>query len=100
MIDPKLMRTDPDTIVNMLKSRNVELNISELLEVDKNRRGLITELEAYKMKRNKISQEISTKKQQGTDISETLTEMKNISIKIEELPVSYTHLTLPTTPYV
>jgi len=88
LIDPKLMRTDPDTIVNMLKSRNVELNISELLEVDKNRRGLITELEAYKMKRNKISQEISTKKQQGTDISETLTEMKNISIKIEELQSS------------
>ena len=69
----------------MLKNRNVEIDISELLTVDKKRRESITELESYKMKRNRISQEISTKKSQGEDISETLTEMKNISTKIEEL---------------
>ena len=69
----------------MLKNRNTEIDISELLTVDKKRRELITELESYKMKRNRVSQEISTKKSQGEDISEILTEMKNISTKIEEL---------------
>ena len=69
----------------MLKNRNVEIDISELLTVDKKRRELITELESYKMKRNRVSQEISTKKSQGGDISEILTEMKNISTKIEKL---------------
>ena len=85
MIDPKIIRSEPETIVDMLKNRNVEIDISELLTVDKKRRESITELESYKMKRNRISQEISTKKSQGEDISETLTEMKNISTKIEEL---------------
>ena len=69
----------------MLKNRNTEIDISELLTVDKKRRELITELESYKMKRNRVSQEISTKKSQGGDISEILTEMKNISTKIEKL---------------
>ena len=69
----------------MLKNRNTEIDISELLTVAKKRRELITELESYKMKRNRVSQEISTKKSQGGDISEILTEMKNISTKIEKL---------------
>ena len=85
MIDPKIIRSEPEKIVDMLKNRNVEIDISELLTVDKKRRESITELESYKMKRNRISQEISTKKSQGEDISKTLTEMKNISTKIEEL---------------
>ena len=85
MIDPKVIRSEPERIVDMLKNRNTEIDISELLTVDKKRRELITELESYKMKRNRVSQEISTKKSQGEDISEILTEMKNISTKIEEL---------------
>ena len=85
MIDPKIIRSEPEKIVAMLKNRNVEIDISELLTVDKKRRELITELESYKMKRNRVSQEISTKKSQGEDISEILTEMKNISTKIEKL---------------
>ena len=85
MIDPKVIRSEPERIVDMLKNRNVKIDISELLTVDKKRRELITELESYKMKRNRVSQEISTKKSQGGDISEILTEMKNISTKIEKL---------------
>ena len=85
MIDPKIIRSEPERIVDMLKNRNTEIDISELLTVDKKRRELITELESYKMKRNRVSQEISTKKSQGGDISEILTEMKNISTKIEKL---------------
>ena len=85
MIDPKIIRSEPEKIVAMLKNRNVEIDISELLTVDKKRRELITELESYKMKRNKISQEISSKKSQDKDISKILTEMKNISSKIEKL---------------
>ena len=85
MIDPKIIRTEPEKIITMLKNRNVEVDITELLGIDKKRRELITELESYKMKRNKISQEISTKKRQDADISKTLTEMKSISTKIEEL---------------
>ena len=64
----------------MLKNRNVEVDITELLGIDKKRRELITELESYKMKRNKISQEISTKKRQDADISKTLTEMNTYKI--------------------
>lgn len=85
MIDPKLIRTDPEKIITMLKDRNVGYNFSKLLEIDKKRRILITELESYKMEKNKISQDISMKKKEGSDISKKLIEMKNVSIKIEDL---------------
>ena len=78
MIDPKLMRAEPEKVINMLKDRNVELDISQLLEIDRGRRELITELESYKIQMNNIYKDISTKKRQGIDITEILTETQKI----------------------
>ena len=69
-----------------------------LSEVDKNRRGLITELEAYKMKRNKISligggqiggnlALLAAQKELG-DISDEKNELDELQKKIEETKLS------------
>ena len=69
----------------MLKNRNVEIDISKLLEIDQERRAIITELESFKMERNKISSKISEKKKVNEDISDILIKMKEISTQIDKL---------------
>ena len=85
MIDQKLFRDKPEIVRNMLKNRNVEIDISKLLEIDQERRAIITELESFKMERNKISSKISEKKKVNEDISDILIKMKEISTQIDKL---------------
>ena len=69
----------------MLKNRNVEIDISKLLQIDQQRRSIITELESFKMEKNKISSTISEKKKVNEDISNILIKMKEISTQIDKL---------------
>jgi|TARA_B100001179_G_C18604242_1_gene412950 seryl-tRNA synthetase len=85
LIDQKLFRDKPEIVRNMLKNRNVEIDISKLLEIDQERRAIITELESFKMERNKISSKISEKKKVNEDISDILIKMKEISTQIDKL---------------
>ena len=85
MIDQKLFRDKPEIVRNMLKNRNVEIDISKLLEIDQERRAIITELESFKMERNNISSKISEKKKVNEDISDILIKMKEISTQIDKL---------------
>ena len=50
MIDIKLLRDKPDEIEKMLRDRNVNFELTELLQIDSERRSTITELESLKMK--------------------------------------------------
>ena len=85
MIDQKLFRDKPEIVRNMLKNRNVEIDISKLLQIDQQRRSIITELESFKMEKNKISSTISEKKKVNEDISNILIKMKEISTQIDKL---------------
>ena len=51
MIDVKLLRDKPEEIKKMLHDRNVNFELSELLQIDSKRRSTITELESLKMKK-------------------------------------------------
>ena len=46
MIDPKLLREQPDVIREALKRRGIREDLERLLDVDKQRRALITRIEA------------------------------------------------------
>ncbi|WP_022846140.1 MULTISPECIES: serine--tRNA ligase [unclassified Desulfurobacterium] len=60
MLDIKAIRKNPEKIKERLFLRNPELTekVDALLEVDKKRREIITELESLKALRNKLSKEI------------------------------------------
>ena len=72
MIDQKLFRDKPEIVRNMLKNRNVEIDISKLLQIDQERRAIITKLQSFKMERNNISSKIAEKKKVNEDISDIL----------------------------
>ncbi len=85
MLDPKILRENPDKIRKMIKDRGLEYNLDGLIQLDKQRRNLIMETDEFRKKRNEISMEIGKKKKAGQDSSALLDEMKKVSTQLEEL---------------
>ena len=85
MLDPKILRENPDKIRKMIKDRGLEYNLDGLIQLDKQRRNLIMETDEFRKKRNEISMEIGKKKKAGQDSSDLLDEMKKVSTQLEEL---------------
>ena len=83
MIDINEIRRDPEGIRLSLLKRMKEVDFTELLRWDEERRSLISEADVLKAKRNEVSGEIPRKKKQGEDVQELLDEMKNVSAEIK-----------------
>ena len=85
MLDPKLIKENPDEIRKMLKSRNVDFDLEGLLESDKERRDLILQTDELRKKKNQVALEISQKKKAGEDANEILENMKKVSQELSDL---------------
>lgn len=85
MLDIRAIRQDPDILVKALEKRHSKIDLSEFLELDKTRRGLIAETEALKSKQNAASKLIPGYKKEGKDISGLMSEMKEIADKVKDL---------------
>jgi seryl-tRNA synthetase len=72
MIDIKLLRENPEKIKNGVKNKGADIDIDKILELDKKRRGLISEIENLRAEQKKFNK----------DQIEKAKELKN---KIKEL---------------
>ena len=54
MLDPKLIKEKPQVIQEMLKARNVDFSLDELINADQKRREFILKTDEYRKKRNEI----------------------------------------------
>ncbi|GAP20008.1 serine--tRNA ligase [Leptolinea tardivitalis] len=60
MLDINLIRENPDTVRKALQLRNMDTEVvSRILEIDQQRRSLLTKAESLKSERNTVSKEIS-----------------------------------------
>ena len=84
MLDIRAIRQDPDILVKALEKRHSKIDLSEFLELDKTRRGLIAETEALKSKQNAASKLIPGYKKEGKDISGLMSEMKEIADTVKD----------------
>ena len=85
MLDIKLIRTNPELVKKALERRHSSIDIEPLLELDKNRREIIFEVETLKANQNEVSKQIPQLKKEGKDTSQVFADMKEISNKIKEL---------------
>ena len=83
MLDPKIIRDEPDRIKQMLKDRSVEFDFEKMLELNKTRKEMMHQSDELKQKRNKMSVKIGIEKKAGNDASELLQEMGEISEKLK-----------------
>ncbi|MGI0069285.1 MAG: serine--tRNA ligase, partial [Nitrosopumilaceae archaeon] len=101
MLDPKVIRDNPEKIRKMLEARVVDFPLDQLVKSDKERRELIVKTDELRKKKNEISLEIAKKKKSNQDtidliqqmqlVSEDLGKLEEIQIKTEE---AYTLLSL------
>ena len=60
MLDINLIREQPDLVRKALSDRQMDPGpVDRILELDARRRGILTEVEALKARRNAVSKEIS-----------------------------------------
>ena len=84
MLDPKIIRDEPEKIRKMTIDRAVEFDFDGMLELDKKRRDLIKETDELRKKRNQMSIAIGQAKKSNEDASSLLTDMGKISKDLDE----------------
>lgn len=84
MIDIKLIRETPEIIQQSCKDRRYDINISNLLELDKQWRELKKEDDDLRAERNKVSEQINQAKKQSKPIDKLLIRAKEIPQKLSE----------------
>jgi seryl-tRNA synthetase len=84
MLDLKFVRSNLDSMKEMLKTRGYDLDISRFETLDKERRARLTLLEELRHRRNQVSDEIAVMKKNGEDASSAIAEMKTVSSNIKE----------------
>jgi len=85
MLDPKILRENPDKIRKMLKDRAVDFPLDELIELDKERRKKIIEVDNYRKTKNEISLEIAQKKKSNQNTDSLILQMKHVSETLSKL---------------
>lgn len=87
MLDMRFIRENTDVVRKSLEARNSDYNLDELLSLDKERREILTKVEALKKERNEVSAIIGKNAREGKDSTELKEEMSKVSSKIKELDV-------------
>jgi seryl-tRNA synthetase len=85
MLDPKLLKDNPDAVREMLKKRNIDFPLDELVSLERRRRKLIAEAQEYRSKKNKLSEAVAAKKKAKHDASAELEQMKEVSANMERV---------------
>lgn len=85
MLDIKLIRENPDRVNELLKRRNGELSVDEVIELDLNRRKIQTTIDELRNKRKNDSQKIGLMKKNGEDTTSLQEAVKNLGEEIKEL---------------
>jgi len=88
VLDPKLIKENPQIIQQMLKSRDIEFDLDGLIDADRLRREFILKTDELRKKKNQYSLEISQKKKAGEDATKILDEMKRVSEELSGLESS------------
>jgi seryl-tRNA synthetase len=83
MLDPRLLRENPQAVREMLEKRNMaDFPLDSLVGLDRRRRELIVETQELRQKKNVLSEAIAGKKKAKQDTSSELNQMKEISSRL------------------
>lgn len=88
MLDPKLIRNDPDSVREGLRQRAADEllpRVDDILALDAKRRAALNEVNDLKAERNEVSKRIGDLKKQGEDAVDLIAEMRRVGDRIGEL---------------
>lgn len=90
MLDPKILRENPEIIRKMLKDRAVNFSLEDLIKLDKERRELIIKTDDLRKKKNEIALEIAQKKKLDQDTTPLIDQMRQVSETLSGLEILQT----------
>ena len=108
MLDIRRLRNNKEEVIEALAKRQGEFDIDTILELDEERRQLLTEVEVQKAEKNRVSKLIPQYKKEGKDVEEIFEEMKQITegMKVQEERLKFLDedirtrlLHIPNTPH-
>lgn len=109
MLDIRRIRANLDEIkAAMAKRGEKDFSLDEVVELDKNRRDLLQEVEHMKGEQNAVSKEIPKLKKEKKDVSEIMVKMRDLSTAIKDLDgqikeiedkLEYALLRIPNIPH-
>lgn len=85
MLDPKLLKENPEAIRKMLRDRNVVFDLDLLIRLDSLRRDLIVRTDEIRKKKNTVAMEIASRKKAGGDASSAIAQMQQVSQELQSL---------------
>lgn len=85
MIDVNLIRQDAEAVRQRYLRRGKDIDFTEFLQLDEERKSLIAKVEGMKAQRNKVSAQIPQLKKAGQDVTATIAEMKTLGDEIAKL---------------
>lgn len=84
MIDINLIREKPDYVQDALAKKGCTASIAELLDLDKNRRSILTLVEQSKAERNKLSASVPVLKKEGKPVDDIITKTRELGEEIKQ----------------
>ncbi len=85
MLDIKFIRNNVVRVKQAIQLKNDHADIDRLLQLDTERRQILTEVEALKHERNRVSEEIGRLKQRQQDASHLISQMKAVAEQIKQM---------------
>jgi len=85
MLDLKILREEPERLVEAMKARGAAVNLDQLQELEQRRRALLQEVEEKKAERNVASKQIGEVKKAGGDASAEQARVKGLGDEIRSL---------------
>ena len=85
MLDVKFIRENPEVVKKAVKDKRMEADVDGFLELDKERRRLLTEVEGLKRQKNEASSIIGRMMKEGKNAKDQVDSMKVVSQKIGEI---------------
>jgi seryl-tRNA synthetase len=88
MLDPRLLRADPERLVSALAKRGVTLDLNGLIELDNQRKSLQQETEKLQNERNIRAKSIGQAKAAGQDVVSLLAEVSDLGDRLDAAKLS------------
>ncbi len=92
MLDPKLLRNEPELIAEKLKKRGFQLDIQQIKSLEEQRKSLQVATEELQNQRNTRSKNIGKAKAAGEDIAPLMAEVEKLKDELEEKKQSLTRV--------
>lgn len=84
MLDPRLLRNEPEEVAKQLAKRGYELDVSSINALEEQRKHLQIETETLQAERNKSSKSIGQAKAKGEDAQPLLDAVSDFGNKLDE----------------